>query len=128
MALPLTIGMTIPEAGDCLALVVEGELDYLSGPNLLAVIRGALDTQPHALEIDLSNVSFMDSGGVDALVAADNRAREVITHRGCGCELRIVRPSQPAQVALWAAGVDGYLEIVDRPEIVPHGPLRPRRP
>ncbi len=113
MGRPLAV--TIRTGGTHLELQVDGELDRASGPELLRAIEQALEGDPPGLDLDLSRIGFMDSGGIDALVAAQQLSRQHLSADGCGRVLRIVRPSRPAQIALLASGVDGYLEIVDDP-------------
>src|SRR5688572_14169385 len=67
VTIPLQLTLTPFERN--LELAVKGELDCFTAAALLAVVRGALEMKPRRLELDLSNTWFMDSGGVDALVA-----------------------------------------------------------
>jgi anti-anti-sigma factor len=57
-------------------LVVDGELDALTGPALGTSVAEQLETK-RALVIDLSTVGFIDSSGLGVLVKALKRTREV---------------------------------------------------
>jgi anti-sigma B factor antagonist len=55
---------------------VRGDVDLVSSPGLLRVLEAALQTNPH-LEIDFSDLNFIDSSGLSVLVEA---------HRAAGSE------------------------------------------
>jgi len=55
-------------------LTVAGEVDLATAPALENAIEAALGGKPAALIIDLSQVSFLASAGMAALVAAHQRA------------------------------------------------------
>ncbi len=60
------------------ALVVRltGELDYPGTTALERLLAGELDTDPPALVLDMSGVSFCDSSSLQALLRISIRARE----------------------------------------------------
>nr|WP_260408581.1 STAS domain-containing protein [Planomonospora venezuelensis] len=55
---------------------VSGEIDIATAPALRARLQNAL-TAGGRLLVDLSGVTFMDARGLSALVAVNNRAREL---------------------------------------------------
>ena len=112
MSAPLRTVVTA--RGDRLRVAVHGEVDLISAPALFEALDEAIDRAPARLDIDLSDVEFLDSAGVDALVKAQRAARHLEARLGHHCSLRIIAASRPAAVALRAAGVHGYLDIVDR--------------
>jgi anti-anti-sigma factor len=57
-------------------IVVRGELDLATGPRVEEEIRRAEADQPHTLILDLREVSFFDSTGLQLILDADVRARE----------------------------------------------------
>ena len=60
---------------DGIALIsVAGVLDMLTSPQLEAHLGAALDTEPSAVIVDLTDVDFLSSAGMSVLVAARNRA------------------------------------------------------
>lgn len=81
---------------------VTGELDAESQPALREVLtslalRGVTD-----IAVDMSACTFMDSGGLGALLAA---------HRQ-GAHLRIVNPSPRVEALLELVAVDTVIDIV----------------
>jgi anti-anti-sigma factor len=111
MGLPLNI--TVQSSGPLIRLVVDGEVDMSSAPELLAAVEAAVDADVDVIEIDLSDVWFLDSAGIDALVQAQRRLNAHTARIGHECQLRVVRPSTPAAQVLRAAGVHGYLQVVE---------------
>ncbi|GAB4586679.1 STAS domain-containing protein [Nocardia sp. IFM 10818] len=59
---------------DVTVLTVAGEVDLATAPALDSAIDTTLGGKPAALVIDLSEVSFLASAGMAALVAAHQRA------------------------------------------------------
>ncbi|WP_067855396.1 STAS domain-containing protein [Nocardia shimofusensis] len=57
-------------------LTVDGEVDLATAPALESAIDGALADKPAHLVIDLTQVSFLASAGMAALVGAHQRAGE----------------------------------------------------
>jgi anti-anti-sigma factor len=55
-------------------LAVAGELDIASVDELRAALSAALDQGPSAVLVDLDALTFMDSTGISALVAAHRQA------------------------------------------------------
>ncbi|WP_354637993.1 STAS domain-containing protein [Kitasatospora camelliae] len=85
---------------------VAGEIDHYSVPHLEAALK-----QPWAsrdvgiVEVDLGQVTFCDSSGLNALLAADSRARE----HGSRLELTHVPP--PVARLFAVSGADRVLDI-----------------
>ncbi len=57
-------------------IVVHGELDMETGPRAEEELRRAENDQPPVLVLDLHNVTFFDSTGLQLVLDADVRARE----------------------------------------------------
>jgi anti-anti-sigma factor len=104
---------TISIDGARLRLIVEGEIDVDTASELLDTIKNALQCDVHGVDIDLSGVTSVDAAGLDVLVEGERAARNCDSAFGYQCHLRLVRPSRAADVALRAAGLDGYLEIIE---------------
>ena len=57
-------------------LVLSGELDIASAPMLEAAVAEVPDSGTSALMLDLSDVTFMDSSGLKAVLATYRRCQE----------------------------------------------------
>ena len=104
---------TVSIDGARLRLAVEGEIDVDTASELLHTIKTALQCDPRGVDIDLSGVTSVDPNALDVLVEGERAARSCDSAFGYRCHLRLLRPSRAADVALRAAGLDGYLEIVE---------------
>jgi anti-sigma B factor antagonist len=56
---------------------LSGSLDIATSPTVRAALNEASDHGNHRLVVDLSNVDFLDSTGLGALIGAQRRAKEV---------------------------------------------------
>lgn len=59
-----------------LRVIVHGELDMETGPRAEEELRRAEETRPPELVLDLREVTFFDSTGLQLVLDADVRARE----------------------------------------------------
>jgi len=92
--------------GDTLTVTLSGEFDMGS----IASFRTAIEESREAWEriaIDLHDVVFMDSSGLQELVRLNNRARER------GLELVLARPSVPVTRLLELTGLESHFVIRD---------------
>lgn len=97
-----------PQGPGVTRVSLSGELDMLSASCLgdaLAAARGNV-----AVILDLSQLTFMDSSGLHAILTARNRLSEA------GCRLVILRGSHQVQRVFEVSGVDGVLEFVSARE------------
>jgi anti-anti-sigma factor len=61
-----------PTADGTVTVTASGELDMTSAPELIRVLRTAIQAHgPSRVDLDLTGVTFMDSTGVQVLVAAN---------------------------------------------------------
>ena len=91
-------------------IVVRGELDLATAPDLDEVVNERLDAGQEVV-LDLRELDFMDSSGLRVLVAAHTRAMDG------GPPFRIVRPRANGEVAkiMTIAGIDQELKLIDEP-------------
>jgi anti-anti-sigma factor len=89
-------------------VMVRGELDMRTGPQLVSAVESLAGTEVQRVVIDLSRVTFMDSSGVSGLLLAKAKLdvdgtvlvlREVSTQveavlRMCGLESEFVREAR----------------------------------
>ena len=82
-----------------------GEIDMATAPMLARDLQTAIREHPARVLIDLSNVSFLDSSGINALVRAKHLAD------GFGVELVLESPNETCQRVLKVAGLDALFAI-----------------
>jgi anti-sigma B factor antagonist len=86
-------------------LVVTGEIDIATAPQLRRELE-ALSREAHSPGIvDLAGVTFLDSSGISALLAA----RKAVS--GTAVTLVLADPSPPVRRVLEIAGVDQLFEV-----------------
>jgi anti-anti-sigma factor len=91
-------------------VIVSGELDLATAPELDAVVTERLDAGQDVV-VDLRELAFMDSTGLRVLIAAHAR----VERADAGPSFRVVRPlpGAPIQRILAIAGVESILDLVD---------------
>ncbi len=89
-----------------------GELDIASTDELEKQLTAIEADSPGTLVLDLRRVEFIDSTGLRALIAADERARSG------GRRLAVVRGPDAVARLLTVTQLDQRLEIVDDPDAV----------
>jgi len=90
--------------GDTLRVRLAGEFDLTGIGDFRREVEESLTPWKRA-EIDLSDVVFMDSSGLQALVSLNNRAEER------GLELALVSPSVPVSRILQLTGLESQFVI-----------------
>lgn len=71
--------------GDCVTLMVHGEIDLASAPELARHIDEAERSSPRSIVLDLAALEFIDSSGLHVLIEANGRGRRsahrlILTH------------------------------------------------
>jgi anti-anti-sigma factor len=92
--------------GGTLRVRVSGEVDMGTVP----LLREAVEDHPgdwKIIAMDMSDVAFMDSSGLQELVRLSNRARERLF------EFVIIRPSLPVTRLLQLTGLEPHFTIRD---------------
>jgi anti-anti-sigma factor len=112
-----SLDVTTEQREDQLRVALAGELDIVNAPQLegqlAAIEAGGVET----LVLDLREVEFIDSTGLRALIAANERARSA------GRRLVIVRGAKAVDRLLNLTQLDQRLEIVDDPDTVEARPV-----
>ena len=72
---PVRLEISASDAPETTLLVLVGELDIASAPALERALENLAPSLPHRLVIDLTEVSFMDSTGLRALLLAHQRTQ-----------------------------------------------------
>ncbi|MFL5892797.1 MAG: STAS domain-containing protein [Solirubrobacterales bacterium] len=105
---PLEIIIDRREGQTRIALV--GELDIASAPSLEEGLADVEGDTPGTLVLDLRRVDFIDSTGLRAVIAADERARSA------GRRLVVVRGPAAVERVFSVTQLDQRLDIVDDPD------------
>jgi anti-sigma B factor antagonist len=82
-----------------------GELDLYNSDKLRTALREVTDKAPERLVLDLSEVEFIDSTALGALI----EARAAIPDRG----LLLAAPGRETRRALQVSGLDRHLQVHD---------------
>lgn len=93
-------------------VVVRGELDLASSPQLEQELERVWGSGSDQLVIDLRELEFMDSTGLSIIVSAHQRLSEA------GRKLSVVRGPAQVQRLLDLTGVSERLRLVDSPDEV----------
>jgi anti-anti-sigma factor len=89
-------------AGGAVEIAPAGEIDVDNAYGIREAVAGQLPgTRPVRIELNLRDVTFIDSVGISALVSAAQLARV------SGVELVITRPSRFVHRQLWITGLLG---------------------
>jgi len=84
---------------------VSGRVDSSNAGELDSALKTTMEDGHHNLVLDLSEVNYMSSAGLRALIAA---LRECKKHRG---DVRIANPSERVAEVLSLAGVDSLFQV-----------------
>lgn len=102
--------VAVQRDGAAAVVVVSGELDLASGPELESELDRLTAPETRLVVIDLRQLDFMDSTGLSIIVRAHQRMAEA------GCEVGLVKGSQQVQRLLDLTGVAERLRLVDSPD------------
>ena len=92
-----------PEAA---VYAVAGALDLAAAAQVMEGLTAVLDRGPSAIDVDLSNLSYIDSVGLSVFVTAHYQCLDA------GVRLRFVNPSLLVSRLLQANGLDEILQLV----------------
>jgi anti-sigma B factor antagonist len=94
---------------DCVTLRLSGEIDMQTAPHLREATLCATQQFSTALHLDMAKVAFMDSTGIEVLVATRRRIDLE------GGRLKVVNPSPHVVRVLELTGIDRLFEIERTP-------------
>ena len=96
------------EMGQTLTARIAGEVDHHAARDLMTQLGREIDAAlPQSLELDLGEVSFMDSSGIAVVLRTWKRMREL------GGEMTLRRVPPHAAKVLKAAGVDKLIPFTE---------------
>ena len=94
------------DRGDATALIrLHGELDLATAPKLSEAVATVLDPRPRSLALDLRELTFVDSTGLNVLVAAHRRAQ------ADGCAFVVLARRGAVLRAIQVTGMDRLFEV-----------------
>ena len=94
----------LDRADGVVTVALTGEVDVLTVDQVRTSLAEAIADQPRSVVVDLSDLSFIDSTGLGALIFGFQRARDA------GIAFRLRRPSSGVRQILV---VSGLLEVVE---------------
>jgi anti-anti-sigma factor len=105
---PTGFSISTSERDGRAVVVIRGELDLATAPDLEAALTERLDAGQDVV-VDLRELEFMDSTGLRAVVAAHARVE------GAEQSFLVVRPLPGAPIAkiLAISGVESVLDMID---------------
>jgi anti-sigma B factor antagonist len=101
------LGISFERDGEALVAIPDGEIDVASATKLRDELLTALANRPPRLVVDLSQVTFLDSTGLAALVAVYRRATEQET------VFALAAPTRIAGKVLSITGLDRAWPVFD---------------
>jgi anti-sigma B factor antagonist len=90
--------------GGTVTVALHGEVDVLNVEQVRAALGEAIGERPGQIEVDLADLSFIDSTGLGALIFGFQRCRDA------GIGFRLARPTTGVHQVLVLSGL---LEVVD---------------
>jgi anti-sigma B factor antagonist len=99
----------VRDAAPLLVVALEGELDMLSAPQVAEALSRA-GGEHRAVVIDLSQLTFVDSSGLNVLLVAYRRSQQA------PWRVSLVPGPERVQRTLEISAMDRLFPLVDRPE------------
>ncbi len=107
MAETSTLEITTQEMKRVDLITVSGRVDSSTAPELEEALQGRLDDGRHNLVLDLSDVNYLSSAGLRAMVSALRACKKK------GGDVRVANPSERVEEVLELAGLDALFESYD---------------
>ena len=102
--MPDEIVTGLDRTGDTATVFLRGEVDVLTVDQVRVALGDALAVAPRELVVDLTDLTFIDSTGLGALIFGFQRARDG------GVRFRLTHPSPAVHQILMLSGI---LEVVE---------------
>ncbi|TFD61517.1 anti-sigma factor antagonist [Cryobacterium suzukii] len=95
---------TVTDQGDGIAVVhIAGRLNMVTAPRLREVVAASVAAGQNRVAVDLSDVDFIDSSGLGALIGGLKTARQA------GGDLRIAAPNEQVRLVLQLTNMERVL-------------------
>lgn len=102
--MPDEIVTQVDPNADTTTVALLGEVDVLTVDQVRVALDEALAVRPREIVVDLSDLAFIDSTGLGALISGFQRARDA------GIAFRLAHPTRPVHQILVLSGL---LEVVE---------------
>jgi anti-anti-sigma factor len=103
---PLPISVDHDSAAATTRMVIAGEIDSVSCDEVRAAVAQVLRThRPEHIEMDLRDVTFLDSAGIKMLIQCQADARPV------GCHITLTATSHPVYRILEITGLLDHFDV-----------------
>ena len=109
----LQLGLDVSHAGGVVMVVVRGELDAATAPDLERLLHLLLASGSTEVALDLGDLAFIDSHGLAAMAALQERFEAV------GGGVLLYRPSRLARHLLDTMGLHERFQIVSAGGLAP---------
>ena len=93
--------------GDEVTVTLHGEIDVLNVEDARVAVHEAIAARPLAILVDMSDLTFIDSTGLGALIFGFQRARDA------GIAFRLAHPTRMVHQVLVLSGLLEVVELVD---------------
>jgi anti-sigma B factor antagonist len=104
---PLSLRVDQDEGGERVRILLSGELDVSTDPELLARLQESHARGVSEITVDLSELEFVDSTGLSVLVTMQKRARDEKTR------FVLASPSPQFLNLIRVAGLTDYFDLDD---------------
>jgi anti-anti-sigma factor len=101
--------LEVRNADHATVIVLSGELDLASAPELEQQLKQAESSEVELLILDLRPLEFIDSTGLSILIKAHRWAQ------GAGRRFAVVKGSSQVQRLLELAGIEQRIMLIDSP-------------
>jgi anti-sigma B factor antagonist len=100
------LSVSVESASDAAVVTVAGEIDIASAPELRDALTQAVRGSPRRLTVDLAQVSFIDSSGLNALASVTRESPDI--------EVVLASPSRQCRRVLEVSGLDRVFRLEGR--------------
>jgi anti-sigma B factor antagonist len=104
-----TPATSVARTADAVTVALHGEVDVLTVDEVRMALAEVITSRPPLLEVDLADLSFIDSTGLGALIFGFQRARDE------GVAFRLARPTRGVRQVLVLSGLLEVVELIDSP-------------
>ena len=101
----MSIAITTSEGVGATRVACAGEVDVSNASELRDALNQALEGAPQTLEVDLSEVSYIDSTGIGVLVGVAHHAKDE------SVAFKVLRPQRNVDRIMSILGVDSELGV-----------------